>query len=360
MALEIALTILKIIGIVLCGILALLLIIILLALFVPFRYRIDSGYDKCGKITASGKVTYLLHAVTVYFSFCRTPGEKQGEGEDADRPAVNEMTGGVRIFGIRIINLFPSEEEKEKKRLKKEKKERRAALRKEKKKEKEPDDLSGPDTGFSADHTAGAKISDEEPYRTDAAEPGAGDQEKQEYGFIEKVRLFVLKLYDLWDFIREQYLKLQEISLDVPDKAAEKSREMRKNIERLSKKAKRYYLILQKEYTKSAFNKAKKAVIKILKAIAPRKGYLRAGIGMEDVAVTGQIAGIYGMLYGMFYPFIGKYVTADLDFDAKRLEAELMLSGRIMLCCFIRAAWLYFFDKDVRHLKAVLKKAGEI
>ena len=142
----------------------------------------------------------------------------------------------------------------------------------------------------------------------------------------------------------------------MPDSYEEKKQEIAKKAHNLKKKAKAYYCISQKDYTKNAYYKAKKAIFKILKAIAPRKGYLKATVGMEDVAVTGQISGIYGMLTGMFYPFIGRHVTAEFDFDDKALSGELSLRGRIMLCSFIRAVWLYFFDRDVRHLKAVLKK----
>ena len=111
--------------------------------------------------------------------------------------------------------------------------------------------------------------------------------------------------------------------------------------------------------TKRALQKARKALFKILKAIRPRKGHLKATVGMEDVALTGQIAGYYGMLYGMFYPFVGKHVTLTPDFERNVQEAEVFVKGHIRLCTFIRVAWLWFFDRDIKRLKAITKKAIE-
>ena len=59
--LFILLQILKWIGIVLGGIVALALLIVLLILFVPFRYKLEG--EKYDSITAKGRVTWLLHLV---------------------------------------------------------------------------------------------------------------------------------------------------------------------------------------------------------------------------------------------------------------------------------------------------------
>ena len=86
---SIFLTILKIIGIILLIILLIILAVLLLLLFVPFRY--SAGGRKEGDVLEfSGKVTWLLHAVTVQIGF-----EPGGAG----------LTKDLRIFGISLFKL---------------------------------------------------------------------------------------------------------------------------------------------------------------------------------------------------------------------------------------------------------------
>ncbi|MBP3880135.1 MAG: hypothetical protein J6D46_07460, partial [Lachnospiraceae bacterium] len=86
---SIILTILKVIGIILLIILLIILAVLLLLLFVPFRY--SAGGRKEGDVLEfSGKVTWLLHAVTVQVGF-----EPGGAG----------LTKDLRIFGISLLKL---------------------------------------------------------------------------------------------------------------------------------------------------------------------------------------------------------------------------------------------------------------
>ena len=86
---SIFLTILKVIGIILLIILLIILAVLLLLLFVPFRY--SAGGRKEGDVLEfSGKVTWLLHAVTVQIGF-----EPGGAG----------LTKDLRIFGISLFKL---------------------------------------------------------------------------------------------------------------------------------------------------------------------------------------------------------------------------------------------------------------
>ena len=86
---SIILTILKVIGIILLIILLIILAILLLVLFVPIRY--SAGGRKEGDVLEfSGKVTWLLRAVTVQLGY---------------EPGRAGLTKDLRIFGISLFKL---------------------------------------------------------------------------------------------------------------------------------------------------------------------------------------------------------------------------------------------------------------
>ena len=114
------LLILKIIGITLAVLIGLVLLIVILILFVPIRYRGNGEYPYTGnKLPADlhGKVTWLLHLVHV--SFDTTP-----EGQILS----------VKIFGITFYTNDP--ETLARKAAKEKKKQEKLAAKRKKKKEK--------------------------------------------------------------------------------------------------------------------------------------------------------------------------------------------------------------------------------
>lgn len=80
---SVVLTVLKILGMVLLGILALVLFLLSVLLLVPVRYAVSGSVGDSVKV--SGKAGWLLSAIRYEFSL-----------EDG------EVTGGVRIFGFRV------------------------------------------------------------------------------------------------------------------------------------------------------------------------------------------------------------------------------------------------------------------
>ena len=65
--LHIILLILKILGCIILGILALLLAAVLIVLFVPFKYELSAAYD--GNPEASGKLSWLFGTIRVWGEF---------------------------------------------------------------------------------------------------------------------------------------------------------------------------------------------------------------------------------------------------------------------------------------------------
>ena len=327
-------------------------------LFVPIRYRLSGSFSD-NTPEAQINVKYLFPLVYVYGGMKR---------EDAS------LFGGVKIFGIRLVNFFPTDEEKKKLEEKKKKREEKRRIKEEKKRLKEEKknrrkktDASEPGTAHSVDvlESGAQDVDTQREELKDTAlfddiqndEDFDDDSQKEKGpGFIEKIRLFILSLADMFGKLFDKLMQVQAFLAGLPDDVESRKNEIANKLKKLKALIKRGICIWEKDYTKKALEKAKCALIKILKAVRPRKGYVNVRLGMEDVAVTGQIAGYYGMLYGMFYPFVGRIITLEPDFNEKVMDVKGDLSGRIRLCSFLRAAWLYFFDRDVKHLKAVIKK----
>ncbi len=358
MAGLIILKILKILGIVLLCILALIVALILIVLFVPIHYRMEAGYrDKLANARVS--VRYLFPVAEVYFSLRQSRQAQETE---------TTLLGGVRILGRRIINFFPDEEEKkkiaEKKKIKEAKKAKKAK-HKQRGDEAQPQTKGRPWELHSGAEAALPEINaDERIFITQTPCDDTDDVLKdddpaeEDVGLLEKFRLFFLKLGDILADVSDKILRALAFLTELPDDVNQRLDAIKGKLGGIRKKVRYALKIWDKPQTKSAIPKAKDAILKILKAIRPRKGYLRARLGFEDVATTGQIAGYYGMAYGMFYPLVGKYITVEPDFEQNIMEGELQMKGHIRVCTFLKALWLYLFDKDIKYLKKALKKGG--
>ena len=73
---------------------------------------------------------------------------------------------------------------------------------------------------------------------------------------------------------------------------------------------------------------------------------------MEDPADTGQVTGVYSMLY----PVVGQWFFIDPDFDDKKLDFSGDIKGRIRIFTVLATALKLWFDKDFRYLKKEYEK----
>ncbi|MCR5283788.1 MAG: DUF2953 domain-containing protein [Lachnospiraceae bacterium] len=393
---AVILTILKIIGIVLLVILGILLLLLLLVLFVPIRYSLSGDYMQEKEPHAEAAVRYLFPVVSVKVRLnppvdAKKAGAGSGgqaainsgvEDTEGHKPSKIRLEGGVRILGIRIINFFPTEEEKEKARIKKEKK----LAKKAKKAQKRGDDTQiaeleaelleerkeaqagaaaeSADTGKAdGDQTNAGSADTDGADESRAGSDGTGEanedadakEKKERKPLLETIRLIALAMPDNVAKALDKLCELMEKMDRVPDLLYEKSEALKAKFRKGMRLYRRILWVWDKDYTQRALKKIKKVSVRILRSICPKKGQVKIAAGMDDIATTGQIAGYYGMLYGMFYPFIGKRVVLEPDFENKRLEADGFLKGRIRLYIFVPAAWLYFIDKDVKNLKKAVK-----
>lgn len=300
---HILLLVLKIIGIALLVILGLLLVLILLLLFVPFCYRAEGSYYD-NKPYVMVRVRYLFPLLHVFVKY-------QEEN----------LEGKAKLFGFTVYDFFPSDEEQEKSEQKKAKKSKKA------KKTKEPnkDNVESLPEQKTVTEIK-PQLQTEENVKTDA------EPEEEKKTLWEKIRIFFRTL-------KEKILSLIQKLKDIRDKGIE-----------IKEKISYYYEIWQREETQRAFQTAKKTLYKVWKSIRPKKGLVKFHFGTGDPGSTGQMCGYLGMLY----PFIGKYVMIEPDFENKIYEGDFYFKGRITLFVFLRAAWTILFDKDIKVLRKIL------
>ncbi len=325
---HILLLVLKIIGIALLVVLGIVLLLVLLLVFVPFCYRAEGSFYE-DKPYAMVRIRYLFPLLHVFVKY-------QEEN----------LEGKVKLFGFTIYDFFPSDEVKEKKEQKKEKKEQKKAKKEQEKSKKakkaEKTRKTKIETSLQTEAEAEIKprVQAEEKMKTSAkpqTKPEAEKQtdtepEEEKVTLWEKIQIFVRTL-------KEKILSLIQKLKGIRDKGIE-----------IKEKASYYYEIWQREETQRAFQTAKKTLYKIWKSIRPRKGLVKFHFGTGDPGSTGQMCGYLGMLY----PFIGKYVMIEPDFENKIYEGDFYFKGRITLFVFLRAAWTILFDKDIKVLRKIL------
>lgn len=92
-------------------------------------------------------------------------------------------------------------------------------------------------------------------------------------------------------------------------------------------KVEHYLELWNRKETQITFQRAKKKLGKVLKAILPRKWILNGNIGFSDPATTGKLMGVLGALY----PVLGNNVQVVPDFENEVLEADGEVKGHIRL-----------------------------
>lgn len=299
---HILLLILKIIGIALLVILGLLLVLILLLLFVPFCYRAEGSFYE-NKPYVMVRIRYLFPLLNVFVKY-------QEEN----------LEGKAKLFGFTVYNFFPTAEEEEAAARKNEKK---------RKKESEAKDTLQPETKKpSVDRKKLTETKQQEKVQTQVLE----DREENKKTLWEKIQIFIRTL-------KVKFLAFIHKLKEIKDKGIE-----------IKEKIAFYYELWQRESTQRAFQTAKKTLYKVWKSICPKKRLVKLHFGTGDPGSTGQMCGYLGMLY----PFIGKYVMIEPDFENKIYEGDFYFKGQITLFVFLRAAWILVFDKDIKELRKIL------
>ena len=321
------LSVLKIIGIVLLIIIAVVLSLLLIILFVPFRYRIkgiirarDDYYD------FRADITWFLHMLHGIFLFLRQGQED--EGGDRKNPEEQGLRYEIRLFGIKI-------------RPKKEKEEEEpgyypAELPSKRPENKEEEELpSGrPENKAEEELPSG---------RPDEAEKQAeSDEQGEEDTGSDIPKGFKAKLKDFSGFLRRLFRRLKSLI----ENAGCKYRNLCDKIGELRSRIKHYYELYNDESTGKALRLAWNELMRLLRALKPRRYSIDLLYGFDDPALTGEITGILSAVFLSS----GKRVSLRPDFDRSIMDGELFFKGRIRIITLVIILWKLYFNKDFRKL----------
>lgn len=285
--------ILKIIGIILASIIGLVTVLLFLVLLVPFRYLVKA--EKNGGVRAIGKISWLLHFVTVSASY--------RDGETDIR---------LRILGIPV-------------KLEKKKDASRGA---------EPGGTPEKESGIGKDENTA--LSTEQGMSRGSGNAETGTSVPDEQMEAEK---------SVWQIFKKASTILNRIVLGV--------RNIKFTIRRFCDKIKyaenlmgNIMDFLRDERNWEAFRIIKDQIKVLLRHIRPSRFRINLKYGMGDPADTGQILGGIGILY----PLIYQCVVVEPDFENKILEGDALVKGRIRVLTLLIIALKLYFNENVKYL----------
>ena len=315
--LSIILLILKYIGIILLGLIAIILLLLCLVLFVPVHYKISGSYYN---ETFKGNVfvSWLIKIFRVQVSI-----------EDVDSQVE------IKIFGFTLSG----EKESAKKILKEavEKPTKDIEEQVEEYIEKEYEEETGEKI-----------IKDNEDSKNDIEKEKTNTKNiKEEKMTDSPTQLTVTN--ELED------IKGSEKNTGYSEKEKEKTPKKNKQKEK-KKKTSKLKLLKQKiieikifitdESNQNAFKLLWKETKYIFKHIKPKRFEVKARIGTGDPAETGKLLGGLSLLY-----MIKKSkIIIEPDFDNKVYEGEIKLYGKVRLIIFVKSFINILLDKNIRKI----------
>lgn len=350
--------ILKIIGIILLCIIAILLAAILLALFCPWRYCVD--VRKEGKLTGKAAVSWLLHILMAEVIYC---------------DAVNLR---IRVFGIPIYDKLKREAraaEKEKaakerktraeeKAAKKQKAEQDQETRQREETAPKLPDVEGnrqpqPDmTAASADAETPMEGQDINVRNEEVQDKITQEKIIQNEEIQDKtVRRKYGKVW--WEFpqyffelLMEWAQKLLEMLLFLPELMEGPVEELEKKILSAVDQAQYYTKLLQKKDSKWVIDFLKMRIFKVLKHIRPRHSKIDLYYAADDPAKVADMMAYYGMAL----PFLPKHTNFTAELGEPRLDGTIRIKGRVCLIVILWHGLSVILNKKVKTFLKLFKE----
>lgn len=294
----VVLFILKIIGIILLVILGIIVILLISPLMYKGRLQMteESGFEM------KARIHYLFGIIFVGFSV-----------DD------NGTDGAVRIFGIKIMSLFKSDDEK--------------SEDKDKKKEEEDTDKKDKESDKKDEETDEI---DEELFELIEESEKSTEEDSEENQKKSKSK------GNIFDRIRDRIVSTLEKIRDALRKGIDSITETKKNITEL-------WRVFRSATSKRAMKALKKLIVKLLKDILPRHLEGSVEFGFDEPHVTGQaVAGL-----AMAYPALGidrKRFQAYPNFVEKKLDADCMFKGHFFLGHMLLLVIRFLLNRDVMKL----------
>ena len=325
---QIILMILKIIGTIVLVLIGALLLILIAVLIVPVRYRLSVQWKE--EFYLNGTVSWLLHVFHTRISMENT------------EPHIR-----VRIFGFVIYDNEKPERHRSFGGHKKKKDAKAAAKAGE---TKRPDTKEAvyelpEEKNAAIDHTKietrGNPIDTLETPDTNFCNTerhkGKPKRETLWEWVLAKIRSIIKRISGFFKGLADHILKFYQSFAEQKRKAG---------------------LILdfiRDELNREGFQYTLSSVKKLLKHILPTK--LRASIvyGTGDPCSTGQILGVFGMLYGLY----GDKLSVTPDFESQRFAGDLDAKGRIRLITILIIVIKLMLDRRFKQLRCNLKTLKE-
>ena len=290
--LQIWFLIIKIIGIILAALLGLALLILLLVLFVPVRYR-AYGIRSSRECRAEGRVSWLLRLLSIPFSF------QDGELEIR-----------VKLLGFTILD--PLKEEEAFREPVQRKTEQSAGKEEETAGEdSEREEVPAEENAGEADASGSFEASQADETETSArpASEGAGEAAAESEDEASEGR-FSRGFRELRRFLRA----VIRFFMKIPRKLKNLKCTFQRFCDKIKRMVKRYRemkAFALDERTKAAVSLVWKQAGILLGQALPRKIRGRLHFGTEDPELTGLILGAIGI----FYPLFMDNVKVEPDFE---------------------------------------------
>lgn len=334
---SILLTVLKIIGITVLIILGLILCILLLALFVPVRYRGRGEYQD--GISVKLRVSWLLHLVSI-----------KGIYQNGQALQVVLKLLGITVYDNLRADRTKTKHKKEK--LTKNKTEGAGEIQAASSEENNADGtVSEKDrTVESGTETIPKEVLWEKEHEEEFCEEvrrktemAAGEgfsgktavRKVKKLGIVQKIKNIFTKFVKFFKNIKFTFYKVCD------------------TIVRIKGNINYYLKVLQMDSTKRALTVCQSQLVYVLRKISPQKYRINLHLGFEDPAVMGEVLAVWGM----FYPLHLGNIDLQPEFEQSVMEGDFSFQGHVSVAVFVRAACILFFDRDFKCLLKHLKRS---
>ena len=336
--LHIILLILKILGCIILGILALLLAAVLIVLFVPFKYELSASYDR--QPEASGKLSWLFGVMKV-----------QGEFKN------KKLWARASVLWFRIFSMGETADVQT------------DDVPEETEKSSASAELSGPTQTESLENAS----PENKPPEMESLEPESPPIENLEIknpAEQSKENHFEEKDSEEAHFNEKAAAPEKKRPKPKKVKRAEKSPKVKaKNkpglFERLEKRfehiSKKYDALMHKkelterfwnaDFTQGSISFGKKAIASLFRHVLPKKVSGKIHFGFDKPSDTGKILGYASMLYAWY----GDSLTLQPDFEQAVLEGNIDIRGSLRLYIFLYWGLRGLLNKDLRKLLKFIK-----
>ncbi|MCR4585786.1 MAG: hypothetical protein K5686_08695 [Lachnospiraceae bacterium] len=320
---NVVLLILKIIGIVLLCILGLLLAVILLILFCPFRYRLDGKKEEA--LEGRARVTWLLHFLVAEVSY------------------VKKLNIRIKILGIPFYDRL-RKKAKEAKKAEKEKEEEEAfedEAAEEAESGSEAEDVNrasdeehtaeaaedendaaafGEDKSEGISEEAAEELTDENAKEASDGKDGGGKKRGPKKSFGDR-------LDEAADVIEDGFEELEDMLDETADSAEEGIEKLRSKIESIADTIAYYRRILESDGALWVFDYVVKHIKGCLNNVAPRRIDFSISFTNDDPASIAEVWKVYAIVVTLLGNIRGKRELNTLQ-DENSISFKAGIKGR--------------------------------